>query len=157
MGNRLYVGNLSWDTQEDDLINAFEGDGRAVTSARIMTDRDTGRSRGFAFVEMGSDEDAENAIKAMDGVDLDGRQLRVNEAQERQDRGGGGGGRGGGGGGYGGGGGGGGRGGGGYGGGGGGGGRGGGGGGRSGGGGGRGGYGGGGGGGGGYGGGGGDW
>ena len=104
MTTRLYVGNLSWDTQEDDLIQAFEADGRSVSSATIMTDRDTGRSRGFAFVEMGSEEDAASAIKAMDGVDLDGRALRVNEAQERQERrggggGGGGGGRGGGGGG----------------------------------------------------------
>ena len=63
MSSRLYVGNLSWDTQEDDLIQAFEGDGRTVTSARIMTDRDTGRSRGFAFVEMGSDDDAVKAVK----------------------------------------------------------------------------------------------
>ncbi len=86
MSSRLYVGNLSWDTQEDDLIQAFEGDGRTVTSARIMTDRDTGRSRGFAFVEMGSDDDAVKAIEAMNGADLDGRALRVNEAQERTDR-----------------------------------------------------------------------
>ncbi len=112
MSTRLYVGNLSWDTQEDDLIRAFEQDGRSVTSARIMTDRDTGRSRGFAFVEMATDEDAQGAIQALDGQDMDGRALRVNEAQERPPRsGGGGGGRGGGGGGggYGGGGGGGGR------------------------------------------------
>ncbi len=121
MGSRLYVGNLSFDTMEDDLIAAFEQDGRQVASARIMTDRDTGRSRGFAFVEMSNEADAQSAIQAMDGTNLDGRDLKVNEAQERQPRSGGGGG---GGGGYGGGGGGGGRGGGGgYGGGGGGGGR----------------------------------
>jgi RNA recognition motif-containing protein len=96
MSKRIFVGNLSWDTLEDDLIAAFEQDGRTVTSARIMTDRDTGRSRGFAFVEMGSDEDAQAAIQAMNGVELDGRALRVNEAEERQPRSGGGGGGGGG-------------------------------------------------------------
>ena len=97
MSKRLFVGNLSWDTQEDDLIAAFEQDGRGVASARIMTDRDTGRSRGFAFVEMNSDSDAQAAIQAMDGVEIDGRAVRVNEAQERQPRAGGGGGGGGGG------------------------------------------------------------
>jgi len=95
MTNRLYVGNLSWDTQEDDLIAAFEQDGRKVSSARIMTYRDTGRSRGFAFVEVARPEDAHAAIAAMDGADLDGRPLRVNEAQERAPRAGGGGGGGG--------------------------------------------------------------
>jgi RNA recognition motif-containing protein len=100
MSKRLFVGNLSWDTQEDDLIQAFEQDGRQVTSARIMTDRDTGRPRGFAFVEMATEEDAQAAIQAMDGTELDGRPLRVNEAEERRPRtGGGGGGSGGGGGG----------------------------------------------------------
>ena len=96
MGKRLFVGNLSWDTQEDDLIAAFEQDGRRVDSARIMTDRDTGRPRGFAFVEMANEQEAQQAIAEMDGASLDGRNLRVNEAQERQNRGGGGGGRGGG-------------------------------------------------------------
>jgi RNA recognition motif-containing protein len=95
MGKRLFVGNLSWDTREDDLIAAFEQDGRSVESARIMTDRDTGRPRGFAFVEMASDSDAQAAIQAMDGVELDGRPLRVNEAEERRPRSGGGGGGGG--------------------------------------------------------------
>ncbi len=115
MGKRLYVGNLSFQTLEDDLIKAFEQDGRRVESARIMVDRETGRPRGFAFVEMASDADAQAAIQAMNGAELDGRPLKVNEAQERAPRtGGGGGGRGGfggggGGGGYGGGGGGGGR------------------------------------------------
>ncbi len=101
MGKRLFVGNLSWDTQEDDLIAAFEKDGRRVDNARIMTDRDTGRPRGFAFVEMGSDADAQAVIEAWNGQELDGRALNVNEAQERQQRssGGGGGGYGGGGGG----------------------------------------------------------
>jgi len=92
MGKRLFVGNLSWNTREDDLIAAFEKDGRSVTSARIMTDRDTGKPRGFAFVEMASDADAQAAIQAMNGVEMDGRELRVNEAEERQQRGGGGGG-----------------------------------------------------------------
>src|SRR5690606_18097054 len=84
---------------EDDLIQAFEQDGRKVESAHIMVDRDTGRSRGFAFVEMANDADAQAAIQAMNGVELDGRALRVNEAEERKPRpaggGGGGGGRGG--------------------------------------------------------------
>ena len=97
MGKRLYVGNLSFNTLEDDLIQAFEQDGRKVESARIMVDRETGRSRGFAFVEMASDADAQAAIQAMNGAQLDGRPLKVNEAQEREQRGGGGGGGGGGG------------------------------------------------------------
>ncbi|MEO0480363.1 MAG: RNA-binding protein [Planctomycetota bacterium] len=96
MNKRLFVGNLSFDTMEDDLIEVFEQDGRTVTSARIMTDRDTGRSRGFAFVEMASPEDAEAAVSSMDGYELDGRALRVNEAEERKPRRGGGGGGGGG-------------------------------------------------------------
>jgi RNA recognition motif-containing protein len=98
MGTRLYVGNLSFQTTEDALRAAFASDGRQVTEVKIMLDRDTGRSRGFAFVEMATDQDAQNAIQAMNGADLDGRPLKVNEAQPRQDaggRGGGGGGRGG--------------------------------------------------------------
>ncbi len=97
MSSRLYVGNLSWDTQEDDLIQAFEGDGRTVTSARIMTDRDTGRSRGFGFVTFVNGDDGDKAVEAMNGTEMEGRQLTVNEARERAPRGGGGGGRGGGG------------------------------------------------------------
>ncbi|MFN8823525.1 MAG: RNA recognition motif domain-containing protein [Planctomycetota bacterium] len=101
MGTRLYVGNLSFQTTEDSLRAAFGGDGRQVTEVKIMLDRDTGRSRGFAFVEMANDQDAQAAIQAMNGADLDGRPLRVNEAQPRQEGGrggfggGGGGGRGG--------------------------------------------------------------
>ena len=95
MGKRLFVGNLSYDTTEDSLIEAFEQDGRQVTSCRIMSDRDTGRSRGFAFVEMATDDDAAAAIQAMDGVEIDGRPLRVNEAHDRPANGGGGGGGGG--------------------------------------------------------------
>ncbi|MCC7066425.1 MAG: RNA-binding protein [Planctomycetes bacterium] len=114
MATRLYVGNLSFQTTEDSLRAAFEGDGRQVTDVKIMLDRDTGRSRGFAFVEMATEQDAQGAIQALNGADVDGRPLRVNEAQPRQEGGrggfgGGGGGGGGGRGGFGGGGGGGGR------------------------------------------------
>ena len=96
VGTRLYVGNLSFDSTEDTVIAAFEQDDRRVSSVSIVTDRDTGRPRGFAFVEMASEEDAQSAISAMDGTELDGRTLRVNEAQERRPGGGGGGGGGGG-------------------------------------------------------------
>lgn len=92
MGKRLYVGNLSFQTTEDELIEAFSQDGRTVESAHVVMDRDTGRPRGFAFVEMTSDQDAEAAMNALNGADLGGRQLRVNEAQERRPRSGGGGG-----------------------------------------------------------------
>ena len=95
MGKRLYVGNLSFETNEDSLRAAFSEDGRNVTNIDIVTDRETGRPRGFGFVEMGSDADAQAAIQALDGADLDGRNIKVNEAKERQPRQGGGGGRGG--------------------------------------------------------------
>jgi RNA recognition motif-containing protein len=96
---KLYVGNLSFQTTSDDLVTAFSQYGQ-VTRAEVVTDRETGRSRGFAFVEMASG--AEQAIAAMNGADLQGRTLTVNEAKPREDRGGGGRGgpRGGGGGGY---------------------------------------------------------
>ena len=97
MGSRLYIGNLSFDTNEDTLRAALTEDGRAVKEIHIVTDRDTGRPRGFAFAEMANPQDAQSAIQAMDGKDLDGRSLTVNEARERQPRGGGGGGGGGGG------------------------------------------------------------
>ena len=96
MTKRLYVGNMSFDTTEDGLVAAFEQDGRKVASVSIVTDRDTGRPRGFAFVEMDTESDANAAISALDGKDLDGRTLKVNEAQERRPRDGGGGGGGGG-------------------------------------------------------------
>ncbi|HVS17527.1 MAG TPA: RNA-binding protein, partial [Planctomycetota bacterium] len=67
---RLYVGNLSWNTTQESLRAAFEADGRSVKDVLIMSDRETGRSRGFAFVEMNSKEDAENAIRALDGADV---------------------------------------------------------------------------------------
>ena len=95
MTKRLYVGNLAFQTTEDGLADAFSQDGRQVSTVSIITDRDTGRSRGFAFVEMANDSDAQAAIEALDGVDLDGRTLKVNEAKERPQRGGGGGGGGG--------------------------------------------------------------
>ena len=91
-GTRLYVGNLSFNTSDSTLRAAFEADGRQVVEVKIVTDRDTGQPRGFAFVEMGSPADAEAAIAALDGSQLDGRTLRVNVAQERTGGGGGGGG-----------------------------------------------------------------
>ena len=118
MGNKLYVGNLAYSVRDESLQEAF-GQFGTVTSAKVMMDRETGRSKGFGFVEMGSDAEAQAAINAMNGQALDGRPLVVNEARPREERpggfgGGGGGGRSGGGGGYGGGSGGGGSGGGGY-------------------------------------------
>jgi len=103
MGNKLYVGNLSYNVRDDDLQQAFAQYG-TVSSAKVMMDRDTGRSKGFGFVEMGSDPEAQAAINGMNGQALDGRPLVVNEARPREERpggfGGGGGGRSGGGGGY---------------------------------------------------------
>ncbi len=84
MGSKLYVGNLSFQTQEVDLRDHFSQYGEVV-SANIITDRDTGRSRGFAFVEMSTEEEAQNAASALNGQDLDGRQLKVNEAKPRTD------------------------------------------------------------------------
>jgi RNA recognition motif-containing protein len=122
MGKKLYVGNLPYSVGDSELQRLFEAHG-SVVSAQVIMDRDTGRSKGFGFVEMGNDSEAQAAIAALNGSEVDGRSLTVNEARPKPD-GGGGGGRGGGGrGGYGGGGGGGGGGRGGYGGGGGGGGR----------------------------------
>lgn len=94
MSAKLYVGNLAFNTTEQDLQDQFGQFGQ-VSSASIVTDRDTGRSRGFAFVELESKESAQAAIQAMNGKELDGRALTVNEAKPREDRGGGGGGRGG--------------------------------------------------------------
>ena len=92
MGKRLYVGNLSWNTTQDTLKATFGANGRTVSDCHIVTDRDTGRPRGFAFIEMGTDAEAQAAIQELDGFSLDGRDIRVNEAQERQPRPGGGGG-----------------------------------------------------------------
>ena len=92
--NKLYVGNLSFNSTEDDINDAFAAHG-TVTSVNVIMDRETGRPRGFAFVEMGSDSEAQAAVKALDGQDLDGRNLKVNIAKPRESRGGGGGGGGG--------------------------------------------------------------
>src|SRR6201991_1465464 len=102
MGSKLYVGNLSYNTTSSDLEQLFSQHG-TVQSAEVISDRDSGRSKGFGFVEMGSDAEAQAAITALNGQQHDGRTLTVNEAKPREDRprggGGGGGGYGGGGGG----------------------------------------------------------
>jgi len=83
MGNRLYVGNLSFDATSDSVRKAFAEIGE-VTDVHVATDRETGRSRGFAFVTMASAQQAADAISRMNGAMLDGRPLRVNEAEERR-------------------------------------------------------------------------
>jgi cold-inducible RNA-binding protein len=90
----IFVGNLNFNTSEDDLRQLFEAYGQ-VDRVAIMTDRDTGRSRGFGFVEMSSNEDGEKAIAALNGSQVGGRTLNVNEARPKPERSGGGGGRGG--------------------------------------------------------------
>ena len=92
MSTRLYVGNLSFNTTKDGLRQAFAVNGREVTDVHVVTDRDSGQSRGFGFVTMGTAQQAQEAIAEMNGAMLDGRPLRVNEAEERPQRGGGGGG-----------------------------------------------------------------
>jgi RNA recognition motif-containing protein len=101
VGNKLYVGNLAYSVRDDDLQQRFAEFG-TVTSAKVMMDRDSGRSKGFGFVEMGSDAMAQAAIRGLNGQSVDGRALVVNEARPKEDRPGGfgGGGRRGGGGGY---------------------------------------------------------
>jgi len=96
MGNRLYVGNLSYDVDSSALEKLFSPHGQIV-SAQVISDRDTGRSKGFGFVEMASDGEAQAAIAALNGQQHDGRALTVNEARPREERPGGFGGRGGGG------------------------------------------------------------
>ena len=91
MGKKLYVGNIPFTTTEDELTQLFERHG-TVQSVNVITDRETGRPRGFAFVEMESEQAAQAAQRALDGSQLGGRSLRVNEAQERSGGGGGGGG-----------------------------------------------------------------
>jgi len=93
MGTRLYVGNLPFSADEEAVRFLFEQNDRKVTEVKLITDRDTGRPRGFGFVEMGSSEDADQAIRELSGHSLDGRELTVNEARERSGGGGGGGGR----------------------------------------------------------------
>jgi RNA recognition motif-containing protein len=85
MGKKIYVGNLSYNTMEDGLRNLFQNYG-TVASAKIITDRDSGQSKGFGFVEMGSDEEAGAAIAALNGQTLDGRALKVNEAMDKPRR-----------------------------------------------------------------------
>ncbi len=91
MSKKIYVGNLSFSSTEEELRAAFERHGE-VASVKVITDRDTGRSRGFAFVEMDDASAADDAIRALDGSELGGRSLRVNEAQDKRAGGGGGGG-----------------------------------------------------------------
>jgi cold-inducible RNA-binding protein len=88
MGKKLYVGNLTYGVTDSDLEQMFAPHG-TVQSAQVIMDRDTGRSKGFGFVEMGSDQEAQAAIAALNGKEVEGRQLTVNEAKPREDRGGG--------------------------------------------------------------------
>src|ERR1700736_434673 len=90
MGKKLYVGNLAYGVTDSDLQRLFEAHG-SVQSAQVIMDRDTGRSKGFGFVEMNSDAEAQAAIQALNGKEVEGRALTVNEAKPREDRGGGGG------------------------------------------------------------------
>jgi RNA recognition motif-containing protein len=90
MGRKLYVGNLPYSATEQSLREAFAASG-TVDSVSVITDRDTGQSKGFAFVEMASDREAQAATQAMNGATLDGRQIKVNEAKPRENKGGGGG------------------------------------------------------------------
>ena len=83
MGTRLYVGNLPFSVEEASLRSLFEQNERRVEDVTLITDRDSGRPRGFGFVEMGNSEDADKAIQELNGFELDGRQLNVNEARER--------------------------------------------------------------------------
>ena len=85
MGSKLYVGNLSYNVTSSDLHELFTPHG-AVQSAEVIQDRDTGRSKGFGFVQMGNDGEAQTAIAALSGQDYDGRALTVNEAKPREDR-----------------------------------------------------------------------
>lgn len=85
MGSKLYVGNLSYNTTGSDLEQLCAAHG-TVQSAEVIQDRETGRSKGFGFVQMGNDEEAQGAITALNGRDLDGRNLTVNEAKPREDR-----------------------------------------------------------------------
>lgn len=89
MAKRLYVGNLSYNVSSSDLENLFSTYG-SVKQAQVISDRETGRSKGFGFVEMNSDEDAKKAIEALNGQDHEGRPLTVNEARPREERSGGG-------------------------------------------------------------------
>ena len=85
MSNKVYVGNLSFNTMEDSIREEFTKYGE-VSSCNLVTDKDTGRSKGFAFVEMGSDESAQDAIANLNGREMDGRCMRVNEAKPQEKR-----------------------------------------------------------------------
>jgi cold-inducible RNA-binding protein len=85
MAKKLFVGGLSWDTTDEGLRQAFATYGE-ITEAKVITDRDTGRSRGFGFVTFAQNEDATSAISKMDGTNLDGKTIKVNEAQEKGPR-----------------------------------------------------------------------
>ena len=85
MGKKIYVGNLSYNTSEADLRQMFQVYGE-IASVKVITDRDSGRSKGFGFVEMSSDGEAQAAIAGMNGRDVDGRQLKVNEAMDKPRR-----------------------------------------------------------------------
>src|ERR1700752_430810 len=87
MAKNIYVGNLVWDCTADDLLGLFQAHGQ-VARAQVITDRETGRSRGFGFVEMDNDAEAQKAIEALNGTSFHGRPLTVNEAKPREDRGG---------------------------------------------------------------------
>ena len=89
MGKKLYVGNLTYEVGDGELLQMFEAFG-TVQSAQVIMDRDTGRSKGFGFVEMGSDQEAQAAIAALNGAEVDGRSLTVNEARPKTEGGGGG-------------------------------------------------------------------
>ena len=84
MGRKLYVGNLSYEIRDSDLEDLFAAHG-TVSSAQVITDRDTGRSKGFGFVEMSSDQEAQAAISALNGKPVEGRNLTVNEARPREE------------------------------------------------------------------------
>ena len=90
MGNRIYVGNLPFSADESSVKSLFEQNDRSVTEVKLITDRETGRPRGFGFVEMANSEDADKAISDLNGHQMDGRALTVNEAKERSEGGGGG-------------------------------------------------------------------
>ena len=92
MGTRLYVGNLSYNVTEPELRDVFAEGGKNVVEVKVVMDRETGRPRGFAFVEMGSDDEASQAIQTLSGREIQGRAISVSEARERAPRGGGGGG-----------------------------------------------------------------
>ena len=92
MGTRLYVGNLSYNVTEPELRDVFAEGGKNVVEVKVVMDRETGRPRGFAFVEMGSDQEAADAIQSLTGREIQGRAINVSEARERAPRGGGGGG-----------------------------------------------------------------